>query len=90
MAGADVNLNGVLDSCDGVVYVLDNEPRNTQITKRIADHISRGHKVVIWPNNLKEKDINDMYLAGHDVQQLVQLHTYQNLTAQLKFKDWAK
>ena len=87
MAGAD----GVLPS--GVrlpVYVYDNEPRNTQITARIIRHISDGDSVVIWPSSIKEKDINDMFLAGHDVQEIVSSCTYSGLTATLKFNDWRK
>ena len=87
MAGADVsNLDLDWDS----VFVYDNEPRNTQITDRIKRHIDDGHRVVIWPSNIKEKDINDMFLAGHPVVDLVKLNTYEGLTAKLKFNDWKK
>mgnify|MGYP001170883577 FL=1 len=87
MAGADVSDVGDMGDC---VYVYDNEPRNTQITDRIGKHISQGHKVVIWPTNIQEKDINDMYLAGIAVNEVVQTNTYQGLTAKLKFNDWKK
>ena len=88
MAGADVTLPVELfGGCD-VVYVLDNEPRSPEITKRIEHHVSQGHKVVIWPKDVKEKDINDMLLAGHDVQNLVQSNVYVSLTAKLKLQDW--
>ena len=88
MAGADVSS----DSLDGTthVFVYDNEPRNVQIVSRISKHISNGESVVIWPNNIKEKDINDMYLAGLSVNEIVQSNTYQGLTAKLKFNDWKK
>jgi len=87
MAGADVSVVPELGNC---VYVYDNEPRNTQITDRIEKHISQGHQVVIWPTNIKEKDINDMYLAGLPVNEIVKSNTYQDLTAKLKFNDWKK
>ena len=87
MAGADVSLPADIRSC---VYVLDNEPRNKQITSRISKLISNGDSVVIWPLSLKEKDINDMVLAGHDVQKIVSSCTYSGLTATLKFNDWRK
>ncbi len=87
MAGADVSVIPELGDC---VYVYDNEPRNTQITDRIKKHISQGHQVVIWPTNIKEKDINDMYLAGLPVNEIVKSNTYQDLTAKLKFNDWKK
>ena len=88
MAGADVR-GEVLDACS-CVYIFDNEPRNRQITDRIAKHISDGDSVVIWPQNIKEKDINDMYLAGHQVQGIIESNTYQGLTATLKLNDWRK
>jgi len=87
MAGADVCDVSGMGEC---VYVYDNEPRNTQITDRIEKHIGEGHRVVIWPTNIKEKDINDMYLAGISVNEIVQSNTYQGLTAKLKFNDWKK
>jgi len=72
------------------VWVYDNEPRNREIVNRISRSIDRGEKVVIWPNNIKEKDINDMVIAGHDVQSLVQLNTYQGLEAKVKLTEWKK
>ena len=88
MAGADVSAS-TLDGCS-CVFVYDNEPRNKQITDRIAKHISDGESVVIWPSNLKEKDINDMHLAGHNVQYLIETNTYQGLSANLILNDWRK
>ena len=72
------------------VWVYDNEPRSKEITTRISDTIDRGDSVVIWPNNVKEKDINDMVLAGHDVQNLVESNTYRGLEATLKFNTWKR
>ena len=87
MAGADAVVpSGILHG----VFVYDNEPRNQQITDRIAKHISAGDSVVIWPSTIKEKDINDMVLSGHDVQEIVSSCTYSGLTATLKFNDWRK
>ena len=88
MAGADVSKNA-LDGCS-VVYIYDNEPRNKQITSRISKHISDGDSVVLWPSFLKEKDINDMVLAGIPVQNIIESNTYQGLKATLNFNDWRK
>ena len=62
MAGADVDSNFFTGK--DVVYIFDNEPRNTEITKRMSRHISQGHSLVIWPSDIQQKDINDMFLAG--------------------------
>ena len=88
MAGADANSRS-LDRCD-CIWVYDNEPRNQQITDRILKSINAGDKVVIWPSSIKEKDINDMVLAGIPVQDVVQQNTYQGLAATLKFNTWRK
>jgi hypothetical protein len=88
MAGADISLHGILGN--DIVFIYDNEPRNKQITSRIEKHISRGESVVIWPNNIKEKDINDMFLGGHCVQNMVESNTYKGLSAKLKFNEWKK
>ena len=72
------------------VWVYDNEPRSNEIVKRISDTINRGEKVVIWPSSIHEMDINDMVLAGHDVQSMVESNTYKGLEAKLKFTVWKK
>ena len=82
MAGADIDWN--LLTGKEVVFVYDNERRNKQIIDRISKAIDKGYEVVIWPSNLEEKDLNDMYIAGHDVQSLVEFNTYQGLEAQVK------
>ena len=72
------------------VWVYDNEPRNKEITARISNTIDRGEAVVIWPNNVKEKDINDMVLSGYDVQSMVESNTYDGLKAKLQFNNWKR
>ena len=72
------------------VWVYDNEPRSKEITTRISNTIAKGESVVIWPNQIKEKDINDMVLAGHDVQSIVESNIYNGLEANLKFTNWKR
>jgi hypothetical protein len=72
------------------VWVYDNEPRSKEITTRISDTIDRGDNVVIWPKQIKEKDINDMVLAGHDVQSIVESNVYHGLKAKLQFNTWKR
>ena len=88
MCGADVHVSswGISDP----IFVYDNEPRNTEIVNRISRVIEQGSKVVIWPSNIHEKDINDMVLSGHNVQDLVESNTYSGLEAKLKFTTWKK
>tara|TARA_Y100000592_G_scaffold99984_1_gene178078 strand:- start:710 stop:1678 length:969 start_codon:yes stop_codon:yes gene_type:complete len=88
MCGADVDVGSF--GWSDYIWVLDNEPRNREIVNRISKLINRKQKVVIWPNNIDEKDINDMVLAGHNVQNLVESNIYSGLEAQLKFNNWKK
>lgn len=91
MVGADVDWMFVLSNeYTDFVFVYDNEPRNPQIVKRMENIISRQYSIVIWPKNIKEKDINEMVLSGHDVQSMVESNTFQGLEAQIKLAEWKK
>ena len=88
MCGADGDVDkwGITNP----VWIYDNEPRNKQIVERLATTISRGDRVVIFPKNILEKDINDMYLSGQNVQKVVESNIYQGLEAKLKLQDWKR
>ena len=88
MAGADVDWSALSDS--EAVFVYDNEKRNKEIVNRMQKAIDKGYEVVIWPDNLQEKDLNEMYVAGHDVQSLVEFNTYSGLQAQIKLTEWKR
>jgi len=85
-ADADVSRWGISNP----VWIYDNEPRNREITNRIAKTIDAGHSVVIWPNGIDDKDINDMVMSGLDVQSVIESNTYSGLEAKLKFTTWKK
>jgi len=85
-ADADVSKWGISNP----VWIYDNEPRNREIVNRIAKTIDSGDSVVIFPSSIDEKDINDMVIAGHDVQKIVECNTYSGLEAKLKFNTWKK
>ena len=72
------------------VWVYDNEPRSKEITERISNAFTRGDSVVIWPTGIEEIVINDMILAGHDVQSIVESNTYSGLEANLQFTTWKR
>ena len=88
MCGADANVDrwGISNR----VWIYDNEPRNREITNRISKTIDSGDSVVIWPDTIDDKDINDMVMAGHDVQKIVESNTYRGLEAKLKFNTWKR
>ena len=88
VAGADVpNLD-----CDFTV-VFDNEPRNRELLKQIEKTINHGHKICLWPEEMRYKDINDMILGGYtkeEIQDIIKHNTYQGTTATLWFTKWRK
>ena len=85
-ADADVDRWGI----GNPVWIYDNEPRNSEIVRRIGRTIDNGDSVVIWPNTIDDKDINDMVMSGLDVQSVIESNTYSGLEAKLKFNTWKK
>jgi len=88
MCGADADISNW--GISNPVYIYDNEPRNREILNRIDKTINSGEKIVIWPSNITEKDINDMVMSGLDVQSVIESNTYSGLEAKLKFTTWKK
>jgi transcription elongation factor Elf1 len=91
MVGADIDKMFFISNCDvEFVIVYDNEKRNKQIVDRMENAIEMKIPIVIWPNDLKEKDINDMIIAGIDVQKIIKEHTYMGLEAKAKLIGWKR
>ena len=88
MCGSDVDIGSF--GWRDYIYVFDNEPRNREIVNRISKTINRGDKVIIWPNTIQQKDINDMVLAGLNVIDVLKSNTYTGLEAKIKFNNWKK
>lgn len=95
VATADSHLQAASEVFDksGIVLVFDNEPRNKEILKQIEHAIDEHFNVVIWPEMIVEKDINDMILSGftsEEIQDIIEKCTYQNLRAKLEFMNWKR
>jgi len=88
MCGSDIDIRTF--GWSDYIWVYDNEPRNREIVERISKSIGRGEKVIIWPNEIKQKDINDMILAGHNVMSVLESNTYSDLEGTLKLTNWKK
>ena len=61
-----------------------------EIIKLIDKRIDEGYNVVIWPSELKVKDINDMVLAGLDPEQIVRENAKSGLQAKMALNMWKK
>lgn len=88
MCGSDVTMDDLKFS--NIVYVLDNEPRNKEIVGKYEKLIAAGNSIVIWPSTINEKDLNDMTLSGHNVQNVVECNTFKGLEATIKLNAWKK
>lgn len=87
MAGS----NGLDDKYKELATIcLDNEPRNAQIVQKMRKFLDNGNKVVIWPDKVKEKDINDMVLNGIDVNTIIHDNTYYGLAGKITLENWKK
>jgi len=72
------------------VFVYDNEPRNKEIVNKYQKIIDNGNEIVIWPSSIEQKDINDMVLAGLDVNSIVKQNKFKGLQAKVKLNAWKK
>jgi transcription elongation factor Elf1 len=91
MGGADIPFE--LFDKEKTIVVYDNEPRNKEIVNRMKKVVDMGFNVCFFPDVVKEKDINDMILAGASSNQLmkiIQNNSYSNLSAQNKLVSWKK
>jgi len=70
--------------------VFDNEPRNAEIVKKMTAIAKLGYKVCVWPDIVKEKDINDMVLSGVNPLDVINKNTLQGLKLQLAIQTWSK
>ena len=73
--------------------IFDNEPRNKEINKQIEKTINKGCSIVLWPEQVKEKDINDMILSGmskEEIQKIITQNTFSGASAKLRFAEWRK
>lgn len=95
IASGDSNLTLVAKSVgsNNVTLIYDNEPRNKEIVKMMQSAIKSNYKVVIWPNTIQQKDINEMIMFGmskEEIQSTINKNTFSGLEAQAKLTFWKK
>jgi transcription elongation factor Elf1 len=90
-AGFDIPYTRSIKS--NITLVMDNEPRNKEIVKQLGKYVQAGYSICMWPDTVKEKDINEMVLAGKSIESIMETintNTFTGLSAQLRFNDWKK
>jgi transcription elongation factor Elf1 len=95
VATADANLESITKVFDKskVTLIFDNEPRNKQIVEKINLAIDNHFNVVVWPEFIDSKDINEMVLDGFspdEIQDIISKNTFVNLRAKMEFVNWKK
>ena len=95
LASGDANLSLTAKniSAKNKVLIFDNEPRNKEVCKLIEKAIKLGEDVVIWPDTIEGKDINEMILNGFspdEIKGIIDSNTFRNLEAIAKFTFWKR
>jgi len=90
IAVGGAELNSVLTKFPNAIYIFDNEPWNKEILANMARIIQRKGKIVIWPKGMEQKDINDMVLAGLNIEAIIDANTFSSLEANEKMRFWSK
>jgi hypothetical protein len=75
---------------DKLVMIVDNQPRNKDVARVLDKIIASNYNVVIWPQNIEEKDINDMVLNNIDPVKVISKNMFSGLQAKLKFTEWKR
>jgi len=94
VASGDANLTITAKNIDcEKILIFDNEPRNKEIVKMMQDAIKLDYNVVIWPDTVIGKDINEMVMNGlspDEIEKIISINTSKGLQAQTKFVFWKK
>jgi len=95
VAAGDANLTAVADKLGIVntVLIYDNEPRNKEIVNMVERAVKNNYRVVIWPNNVEGKDINEMIMDGmteSEIKEIIDTNTFSGLRALTEFTYWKK
>ncbi len=77
-----------------IVLVYDNEKRNKDIVRQMKDAIKLGYRIVLWPDDIEGKDINEMVkdhgYTKEQVFEIINKNVYVGLSAELRFMTWKK
>jgi transcription elongation factor Elf1 len=93
VSGSSFDTPTIKSLLTNAVIVIDNEPRNKEIVKQLSKYIDEGYSVCMFPENIVEKDINEMILHGktpEEILETINTNTYTGLEAKLKFSTWRK
>ena len=94
VASAGSNLDiFISDGVSNTTVIIDNEPRNKEIVAGLEKYIRTGCNVYIPPDNLLEKDMNDLASKGLSQSEIVHLidsNTFVGIAATARLFQWRK
>ena len=75
---------------ENTVLIFDNQPRNKELVNLMSNSVKQNYTMVIWPNDIEKKDINDMILDDLAVKNIISNNTFSGLELNLQFTTWKK
>lgn len=87
-----------LPNKDNMILIFDNEPRSIHMKDKMKKAIEQEYKLVIWPDNLEGKDINEMILFNNSKEKIFDIinsniwggKEIQKTKAMLRLNAWVK
>jgi transcription elongation factor Elf1 len=94
VSGSSFDTPTVRSLLTNATLVMDNEPRSKDICKLLAKNIKAGYNVCMFPENIEQKDINDMIIKGgltpEEIFETINTNTFSGIEATLRFSTWKK
>lgn len=79
---------------DDIIYIFDNEPRNPDVVKNMRKKLMFGNKIVIFPDMIKWKDLNDMIVKGgmttEGIVDIIKENTYSRNDGMMRLSIWSR
>lgn len=84
MIGASVSETYRNELPKSTIFAFDGD--KTGVKKALL-YVTEGFKIFVWPDDIKEKDFNDMLVSGYktsDIKKMIQENTYQGIIAKTR------
>lgn len=78
---------------ENITIIFDNQPKNRDVGKLMNKYIEMGYKMVIWPDSVPGKDINEMIengLTSEEIHRIINDNTFKGLAAKARYAMWRK
>lgn len=93
VSGSSFDTPTIRQILTNATIVSDNEPRHKDVVKILEKNINSGYSVCMFPELVKEKDINEMIMNGRSSEEIFDIikeNTYTGIEARLRFATWKK